>query len=185
MLLPCASGVGTLRVALTDSPACGYDEVNVTIDKVRVHQSATANDTDAGWTDLSVTPARRVANVASWSNSEPRPQPCSSRIAARNASAESGIGTSSRRRSFGKPRNRLWRGLYFGYLRLVVPWFGRIFCGSWDAYAYILESLKHYPAQNGVAARMREQRLVNVRIVNLLGGIMSINYGEKPAGPKS
>ena len=55
-----AGGVGTLRVALTDSPACGYDAVNVTIEKIRVHQSASATDTDAGWTDLAVTPSRRI-----------------------------------------------------------------------------------------------------------------------------
>jgi demethylmenaquinone methyltransferase / 2-methoxy-6-polyprenyl-1,4-benzoquinol methylase len=80
---------------------------------------------------------------------------------------------------FGKPDNALWRGLYFGYLKLFVPCLGRIFCGNASAYAYILESLKHYPAQKGVAAKMRELALVDVRIVNLLGGIMSINYGEK------
>jgi ubiquinone/menaquinone biosynthesis C-methylase UbiE len=57
-----------------------------------------------------------------------------------------------------------------------------LFCGNASAYAYILESLKHYPAQNGVAAHMRELGLNNVRIVNLLGGMMSINYGEKRAG---
>ena len=81
---------------------------------------------------------------------------------------------------FGKPDNRLWRWFYFGYLRLIVPALGRIFCGDASAYAYILESLKHYPAQRGVAARMREFGLANVRIDNLLGGAMSINYGERP-----
>lgn len=80
---------------------------------------------------------------------------------------------------FGKPDNALWRGLYFGYLRLFVPWLGRLFCGNASAYAYILESLKHYPAQHAVATKMRELGLVNVRIVSLLGGAMSINYGEK------
>ena len=55
----------------------------------------------------------------------------------------------------------------------------KVAAGSADAYAYILESLKHYPAQQGVAAKMRELGLENVRIVNLLGGVMSINYGEK------
>jgi demethylmenaquinone methyltransferase/2-methoxy-6-polyprenyl-1,4-benzoquinol methylase len=80
---------------------------------------------------------------------------------------------------FGKPDNSLWRGLYFGYLKLFVPCLGRFFCGNASAYAYILESLKHYPAQKGVAAKMRELGLVEVRIVNLLGGIMSINYAEK------
>ena len=80
---------------------------------------------------------------------------------------------------FGKPDNALWRGLYFGYLRLFVPCLGRFFCGNASAYAYILESLKHYPAQQGVATKMRELGLDNVRIINLLGGIMSINCGEK------
>ena len=80
---------------------------------------------------------------------------------------------------FGKPDNALWRGLYFGYLKLFVPCLGRIFCGNASAYAYILESLKHYPAQHGVGVKMRELGLLEVRVVSLLGGVMSINYGEK------
>ena len=40
--------------------------------------------------------------------------------------------------------------------RLVVPVLGRFFAGSSEAYAYILESLRHYPAQLGVAAKMTE-----------------------------
>ena len=80
---------------------------------------------------------------------------------------------------FGKPDNALWRGLYFGYLRLFVPWLGRIFCGNANAYAYILESLQHYPAQHAVAAKMRDLGLANLRTIGLLGGAMSINYGEK------
>jgi len=82
---------------------------------------------------------------------------------------------------FGKPDNRLWRAVYFGYLRLFVPLLGLIFCRNVGAYAYILESLKHYPAQLGVAAKMRELGLTNVQVVNLLGGAMSINYGEQCA----
>ena len=51
---------GTLGVAITDAPACGFDAVNVTVNKVRVHQSATAGDTDAGWTDITLSPARKI-----------------------------------------------------------------------------------------------------------------------------
>ena len=80
---------------------------------------------------------------------------------------------------FGKPDNALWRAIYFGYLKMFVPCLGLIACGNASAYAYILESLKHYPAQHGVAAKMRELGLANVKIVNLLGGVMTINYGEK------
>lgn len=81
---------------------------------------------------------------------------------------------------FGKPDQALWRTLYFGYLRLCVPVFGLMFAGRVDAYAYILESLRHYPAQRGVAEKMTQAGLKNVKIVNLLGGAMSFNYGEKP-----
>lgn len=82
---------------------------------------------------------------------------------------------------FGVPDNALWRRLYFAYLRCFVPVLGRVFCGNAAAYAYILESLKNYPAQKGVAAKMRELGCQQVQIHNLLGGMMSINYGEKPA----
>jgi demethylmenaquinone methyltransferase / 2-methoxy-6-polyprenyl-1,4-benzoquinol methylase len=80
---------------------------------------------------------------------------------------------------FGKPGNALWRAIYFGYLRLAVPLLGLVFCGNAGAYAYILESLRHYPAQCGIEAEMRKLSLGNVQVVNLLGGAMSINYGEK------
>ncbi|MEY2467006.1 MAG: demethylmenaquinone methyltransferase / 2-methoxy-6-polyprenyl,4-benzoquinol methylase [Verrucomicrobiota bacterium] len=80
---------------------------------------------------------------------------------------------------FGKPDNALWRIFYFGYLKWFVPVFGKIFCGNSAAYSYILESLKHYPAQHGVAVKLRELGLINVRVLNLLGGIMSIHYAEK------
>jgi demethylmenaquinone methyltransferase/2-methoxy-6-polyprenyl-1,4-benzoquinol methylase len=80
---------------------------------------------------------------------------------------------------FGKPPNALWRAIYFTHLRCSVPLIGRLFCGNADAYAYILESLKHYPAQQAVAEKMRELKLTNVRVINLLGGAMAIHYGEK------
>src|SRR5258705_13244111 len=80
---------------------------------------------------------------------------------------------------FGKPDNALWRVLYFAYLRCVVPVFGKLFCGDSATHAYILESLKHYPAQRGVAEAMQRLGCRDVRIVNLLGGAMSINFGVK------
>lgn len=51
---------GTLGVSLTDAPACGYDEVNVTVSKVRVHQSSSADDNTAGWTDITLNPPRKI-----------------------------------------------------------------------------------------------------------------------------
>lgn len=51
---------GTLRLALTDAPACGYDSVNITVEKVRVHQSSSAGDSDSGWSEVVLNPSRRI-----------------------------------------------------------------------------------------------------------------------------
>jgi len=80
---------------------------------------------------------------------------------------------------FGKPENSAWRAVYELYLKLFSPALGFIFCGDPAAYSYILESLKHYPGQRVVGEKMRELSFINVRVINLLGGAMSINYGEK------
>ena len=80
---------------------------------------------------------------------------------------------------FGKPSNRLWRALYFAYLRLIVPALGGLVAGDSAAYAYILESLEHYGSQEGVAAKMRDLGLRHTRVINLMGGVMSIHYGVK------
>ncbi len=80
---------------------------------------------------------------------------------------------------FGKPDNAAWRVIYLGYLRFLVPVFGRIFCGDAATHAYILESLTRYPAQRGVADAMRRLNCRDVRITNPLWGAMSINYGVK------
>jgi demethylmenaquinone methyltransferase/2-methoxy-6-polyprenyl-1,4-benzoquinol methylase len=80
---------------------------------------------------------------------------------------------------FGKPDNALWRKIYFGYMRWIIPIFGKLFCGDSATHAYILESLKGYPAQRGVEEKMRAMKCKNIRVITFLGGVMSINYGEK------
>lgn len=51
---------GTLKLAMTDSPGCGYDHVYVTVSKIRIHQSNTASDSDRGWREIVVSPQRRI-----------------------------------------------------------------------------------------------------------------------------
>lgn len=55
-----ASTLGTLSVAMTDAPACGFDAVYVTVNKVRVNKSAGASETDGGWTDITLSPAKKI-----------------------------------------------------------------------------------------------------------------------------
>jgi hypothetical protein len=51
---------GVLGVSITDAPACGFDAVNVTVSKVRVHQSDNASENAAGWTDITLNPPRKI-----------------------------------------------------------------------------------------------------------------------------
>lgn len=51
---------GTLRASITDAPSCGYDAVNISIEKIRVHKDAGAGDADGGWSEIVLNPAKRV-----------------------------------------------------------------------------------------------------------------------------
>jgi hypothetical protein len=55
-----SDGSGTLRLALTDAPACGFDRVDVTVQKVRVHKSGSASEGDDGWSEVVLQPPKRV-----------------------------------------------------------------------------------------------------------------------------
>jgi len=55
---------GTLRVAMTDAPACGFDHVYITVDRIRVHASSAASDTDTGWSEVVVNPAQLIDLLA-------------------------------------------------------------------------------------------------------------------------
>ena len=54
-----SDGQGTLRMSLTDAPAC-YDHVYVTVQQVRVHQSGSADAPDGGWIDIPLAAPQRV-----------------------------------------------------------------------------------------------------------------------------
>lgn len=51
---------GSLRMALTDAPSCGFDHVYVTVEKVRVHKSDSAGDGEAGWEEIVLAQPKRL-----------------------------------------------------------------------------------------------------------------------------
>jgi hypothetical protein len=52
-------GTGSMRVSVTDAPSC-FAAVNVTIEKVRVHQRDNASDADSGWSEVVLNPPKRI-----------------------------------------------------------------------------------------------------------------------------
>ncbi|MGO9610789.1 MAG: ubiquinone/menaquinone biosynthesis methyltransferase, partial [Verrucomicrobiia bacterium] len=81
---------------------------------------------------------------------------------------------------FGKPESKAFRALYFGYLRVVLPILGRVFCGDPDTYGYILASLQNYPAQRGIKELMEKCGYRECGFEEFCLGSMAINYGMKP-----
>lgn len=51
---------GQLAVRLTDGQSCSHKHVFVTVERVRVHRSADADPAGAGWSELALSPPRRV-----------------------------------------------------------------------------------------------------------------------------
>ena len=69
--------------------------------------------------------------------------------------------------------------MYFGYLRIVLPILGRVFCGDPDTYGYILASLQDYPAQRGIKELMEACGYRDCGFEEFCLGSMAINYGVK------
>lgn len=48
------AGTGTVGVSLTDAPACGYEQVNVTVTGLKFHKQSGAKDNSSGWEALTL-----------------------------------------------------------------------------------------------------------------------------------
>lgn len=80
---------------------------------------------------------------------------------------------------FGIPECRVWRALYRAWLRVAVPLLGGMLVGDRAAYRYILTSLEHYPAQEGIARLLKQNGFTLVRLLNLFGGVSSVHVAER------
>ncbi len=54
------STAGVVHFFLADAPSCGFDAVNVTVERVRIHRSNAAGGADNGWSEVAQSPPKRV-----------------------------------------------------------------------------------------------------------------------------
>jgi demethylmenaquinone methyltransferase/2-methoxy-6-polyprenyl-1,4-benzoquinol methylase len=85
---------------------------------------------------------------------------------------------------FSTPPNRAFRALYNFYSRRILPIIGGALSGSRDAYEYLPESVRKFPAAPELAAEMRAAGFTQVRYEYLTGGIVALHLGmvSGPAG---
>ncbi|HTT78789.1 MAG TPA: class I SAM-dependent methyltransferase [Stellaceae bacterium] len=68
----------------------------------------------------------------------------------------------------------LLQPLYDAYSFGALPLLGRIVAGDRDAYAYLVESIRRFPPQSEIVARIAAAGLARARFRNLSGGIAAL-----------
>jgi demethylmenaquinone methyltransferase / 2-methoxy-6-polyprenyl-1,4-benzoquinol methylase len=76
---------------------------------------------------------------------------------------------------FSSPTWTPFRTLYSEYLMRALPPIARAVSSSPDAYVYLAESIRAWPDQQGLAARIGEAGWSRVRWRNLSGGIVALH----------
>lgn len=80
---------------------------------------------------------------------------------------------------FSHVKNAALRKLYDEYSFRLIPKIGEIVAKDRDSYQYLVESIRQFPKQAELAARMEDAGFENVRVINLSGGIAAIHIGTR------
>jgi ubiquinone/menaquinone biosynthesis methyltransferase len=80
---------------------------------------------------------------------------------------------------FNRPAAAIVRWPYLAYLTVVGAALGWLLHRDPDTYRYIPESLRRYAGARGVAARLEAHGFAEVRIIPILGGLMTIHVATK------
>ena len=80
---------------------------------------------------------------------------------------------------FTTPPVAVVRGPYYWYLGSVVPSLGGMVSGDRDAYQYLNDSIRQFPAQEELAAELREAGFGDVSYHNLTAGIVAVHVATK------
>jgi demethylmenaquinone methyltransferase/2-methoxy-6-polyprenyl-1,4-benzoquinol methylase len=81
---------------------------------------------------------------------------------------------------FSQPPNPLFGALYSFYSQRVLPMIGGVLSGSRDAYNYLPESVRKFPAPEQLAEMMRAAGFGPVEFERLTGGIVALHLGSAP-----
>ncbi len=80
---------------------------------------------------------------------------------------------------FSHPTWTPWRIVYTEYLMRALPSVARLVSSNPDAYVYLAESIRAWPDQRGLAAKLRAAGWTDVAHRNLSGGIVALHRGTR------
>lgn len=80
---------------------------------------------------------------------------------------------------FSHVDNSLLEKAYDAFSFKIIPKIGEIVAKDRDSYQYLVESIRQFPDQDALAARMKKAGFERVEFQNLTGGIAAIHSGYK------
>jgi demethylmenaquinone methyltransferase/2-methoxy-6-polyprenyl-1,4-benzoquinol methylase len=80
---------------------------------------------------------------------------------------------------FSRPTWTPFRFVYLNYLMRLLPWIARRVSSNPDAYVYLAESIRSWPAQPELARTIADAGWSDVRYRNLTGGIVALHVAER------
>jgi demethylmenaquinone methyltransferase/2-methoxy-6-polyprenyl-1,4-benzoquinol methylase len=81
---------------------------------------------------------------------------------------------------FSRPTWRPFRTVYLNYLMRALPWVASRVSSNADAYVYLAESIRAWPAQQDLAALVAAAGWEDVRYRNLTGGVVALHMAHRP-----
>jgi demethylmenaquinone methyltransferase/2-methoxy-6-polyprenyl-1,4-benzoquinol methylase len=83
---------------------------------------------------------------------------------------------------FSQPTFRPFATVYTEYLMRALPPVAKAVSSNPDAYVYLAESIREWPAQRALAGRLQKAGWGRVAWRNLTGGIVALHRGTRPEG---
>ncbi|XP_029042808.1 2-methoxy-6-polyprenyl-1,4-benzoquinol methylase, mitochondrial [Osmia bicornis bicornis] len=80
---------------------------------------------------------------------------------------------------FSHVNNNLLRWIYDQYSFQIIPVLGTLIAGEWQAYQYLVESIRKFPKQEDFKEMIEEAGFRNVTYQNLTSGVVAIHSGFK------
>jgi demethylmenaquinone methyltransferase/2-methoxy-6-polyprenyl-1,4-benzoquinol methylase len=80
---------------------------------------------------------------------------------------------------FSQPTNRAFAEVYSFFSRRVLPWVGGMVSGSREAYSYLPESIRKFPAAEELSSAMRRSGFARVEFERMTGGAVALHLGWK------
>jgi demethylmenaquinone methyltransferase / 2-methoxy-6-polyprenyl-1,4-benzoquinol methylase len=80
---------------------------------------------------------------------------------------------------FSKPKQKVLKGLYNFYMRMVTPGIGKLISRNREAYQYLNDSVQKFPEGNDFLNIMKEVGYTATYLKTLTGGICTIYCGSK------